>query len=701
MIRTAAIKKSQPGRANTQPTKWLPPVKGFVTAVPQTDMPPDTSPQLTNWFPEAGYVRSRNGCVSFATGFTESIDTLVPFYGATDKLFAISNKEIFDVTSAGAAVPVFGGVGGSGLTATATISSSTVASITVTNGGAGYTSAPTVAISGGGGTGATALATVSNGIVIFITMTNVGSGYTTVPTVTLTGGGGTGATAVANVPAGGVSAIAVTAGGTGFTSPPIINLSGGGGGSGATAVATVSGGAVTAITVTNAGSNYTAPPTVSFSTLGATVGSYSTISSGGGNFIFVAFEGGEQAPLRYDGTTWSPTALSQNTGFPWPTTPSFTPTNLSAVVTYGSSLFFVEENSTHLWVGPTLGVAASLQLGLVDVGPNLTLGGTIAAIAPWNMQTVYGPLQHIVIISTNGECLIFQGTDPTNSANWGLLATFRISPPLGGQRGLVPMGADLSIMTIDGIISVSKAFSLDPAFVDQAALTAPISPTWLNTMNSNGITNLDFIDSTAWALVSFPHKRMLIANIPDENGVFQYVMNTETNAWTMFSGWLINCAAVFNNVLYYGGTDVSGNFIVFQAETGGNDNGQVINCLGYTAWDFGDGMTWRAINTISCIVSYTAGTTIFLDATEDYQYPDTQNVATSISASTAAVWDTSLWDVGTWGGLTTGRFLAGVNSNPGFALSVIFKAQINGSTATPSNCIIFGGSYAVENGGFI
>lgn len=72
-----------------------------------------------------------------------------------------------------------------------------VRSITVTNGGTGYTSAPTVSITGGGGTGATATATVAGGVVTGITMNTLGSGYTTAPTIAFTGGGGTGATGTA------------------------------------------------------------------------------------------------------------------------------------------------------------------------------------------------------------------------------------------------------------------------------------------------------------------------------------------------------------------------------------------------------------------------------------------------------------------------------------------------------------------------
>lgn len=74
-----------------------------------------------------------------------------------------------------------------------------ISGITVTDGGTGYTTAPTVAITGGGGTGATATATVSGGVVTGVAITNPGSGYTTAPTVAFTGGAGSDAEAAATV----------------------------------------------------------------------------------------------------------------------------------------------------------------------------------------------------------------------------------------------------------------------------------------------------------------------------------------------------------------------------------------------------------------------------------------------------------------------------------------------------------------------
>lgn len=76
-----------------------------------------------------------------------------------------------------------------------------VQSATVTDGGTGYTSNPTVTFSAPGGIGVTATGTaVRTGTVVTgVTITNGGTKYASKPTITFTGGGGTGAAAIANM----------------------------------------------------------------------------------------------------------------------------------------------------------------------------------------------------------------------------------------------------------------------------------------------------------------------------------------------------------------------------------------------------------------------------------------------------------------------------------------------------------------------
>ena len=131
------------------------------------------------------------------------------------------------------AVPtvVFTGTNTTPATATATIAPTSVASVTLTAAGSGYTSAPTVAFNGGGGTGAAGTVLLTPTTVASITVSPKGSGYTSVPNVVFSGGGATGTTVLTATT---IASLTVTAGGSGYTSAPTVVFNGGGG-TGATA----------------------------------------------------------------------------------------------------------------------------------------------------------------------------------------------------------------------------------------------------------------------------------------------------------------------------------------------------------------------------------------------------------------------------------------------------------------------------------
>jgi hypothetical protein len=139
---------------------------------------------------------------TLAVGMTVSGSGIVPAPGTTVTILGFNpnnNKQIYlSQLSAG---------GGSGTftfgapQALPFANSDGIKSISVANGGSGYsvTSPPTVSITGGGGSGATAVAVVVAGQVTNVVITNAGSGYTSAPTISFSGGGGSGAVATATV----------------------------------------------------------------------------------------------------------------------------------------------------------------------------------------------------------------------------------------------------------------------------------------------------------------------------------------------------------------------------------------------------------------------------------------------------------------------------------------------------------------------
>jgi hypothetical protein len=150
----------------------------------------------------------------------------------------VTDGEIASVTLFGMVRDVSLTTGGSGYTSAPTVnftSGSGIGAIAVSAGGAGYTNAPTITFTGGGGTGAAATAVVSGGAITVINVTSAGTGYTTTPTIVITPAVGdtittpaaatatlTGATAVAVLQSGSVSKVIITDGGSGYTSAPTV-----------------------------------------------------------------------------------------------------------------------------------------------------------------------------------------------------------------------------------------------------------------------------------------------------------------------------------------------------------------------------------------------------------------------------------------------------------------------------------------------
>src|SRR6516162_2203288 len=165
-----------------------------------------------------------------------------------------------------------------------------IGSITVTSGGTGYTSNPTVTISAPGGSGTTATASADVGAVITgVTLSSGGSGYAAGTTVTLPapGTGGTQATAVPNLRFG-VASIAAPAAGTGagYAVGDVLSFSSGGGAGATATVSAVNGtGGITNVTfnaATGAGTGYTAAPTISSVSGPQSVTSVALLSGGTG-----------------------------------------------------------------------------------------------------------------------------------------------------------------------------------------------------------------------------------------------------------------------------------------------------------------------------------------------------------------------------------------------------------------------------------
>ena len=238
----------------------------------------------TNFTISSGTTRYSSAPTATISGGGGSGATGIVRLGLSAASFTISSGT--QTYSVAPSLSVSGG-GGSGATATAQLGLS-AASFTITANTQRYSAAPTVTISGGGGTGATATANLSAGAVSSVTITNPGSGYTSAPSISFSGGtvstAGTAPSGTGNATNFIVTGTGITNPGSGYVSAPGIAFSGGT----VTTVGTAPSGTgnatnfvVSGISISATGSGYTTAPSLAFS--GGTITFSGTAPSATGN----------------------------------------------------------------------------------------------------------------------------------------------------------------------------------------------------------------------------------------------------------------------------------------------------------------------------------------------------------------------------------------------------------------------------------
>ncbi|NKQ73849.1 hypothetical protein C3Y89_26550 [Rhizobium sp. UPM1132] len=359
---------------------------------------------------------------------------------------------------------------------------------------------------------------------------------------------------------------------------------------------------------------------------------------------------------------------------------------LIAVTAYRSRLWFIEKNSTNVWYLATDAVSGTATV--LPVGGNMKYGGTLVAINVWTIPVSTGLQQCLVLMSSEGEVIVYQGSDPSSASNWGLIGTFKLGRPLGTDRCMLSVGADLAIMTTDGIVPITKAVQLDRGATSLGAITAKIGPTWRETVAAIGTT------SEEWQLASFPARQMAIVNLPSSFGPYQYVMNTETGAWCRFVGISASCWATWQDRLFFGSSDGT----VYEAEAGASDNGTAIDALMVGAWNrFGDGLSTKFSKLIGVTAQIGVSTLMYAGISTDYQTKIPTALLSSVENSAAATWGTAIWGVSKFPGNILARKFASAGA-AGAALAPTVRALISGSSASVSEAAVVGGEVLYEKG---
>ena len=353
------------------------------------------------------------------------------------------------------------------------------------------------------------------------------------------------------------------------------------------------------------------------------------ISTSGGNFMYVA--NGVDTPYLYDGSTWT-----SITGASSPAITGVTTTDLRNPALFKNRVWFVEDETLRAWYLPVDSVGGTA--GSLDLSAVARRGGELIDIGTWTIDAGEGVDDYWVGITSEGEVIVYKGTDPSSSSTWALVGVWQLGSPIG-ERPMIKYQGDIALICIDGVLPLSKA--LLSARVDaRVALTDKIQGAMSEYATS-------YSTNFGWQLLFYPKGDMLILNIPVQEGnqQEQFAMNTITGAWGRFTDIEANCWCIFNDEPYFGGSNYVGQFW-----SGLSDNDSDINADVQQAFSYfrnrGNGKFFKMVRPI---IASNGSPALLAALNVDYS-TDAPTNTLNFAPTSYAVWDSATWDSGLWGG---------------------------------------------------
>lgn len=344
-------------------------------------------------------------------------------------------------------------------------------------------------------------------------------------------------------------------------------------------------------------------------------------ATAGGNFLFAV--NGTDLAKAYDGAVWTVPVITVATSSTW-----------DYVTLHKKRIWAVQKNTMSLWYLPVDSIAGAATL--FPVGSLFKKGGRVVAIGSWTLDSGAGIDDLFVIVTSNGEIAIYQGTDPASSATWALVGVYEAGKPVG-EKPLLNYGGELLYLSAMGLLPLSKL--MQSTTIDRSSsISYNIDGAFLDAAESYG-------SIIGWQMLTHKAANLLIVNVPVTQDVlsYQFVMNTTTKAWCRFTDWNASCWVDFNGAIYF-----ASGLTVLKAWIGTTDVAEPIvggvmqaySKLGYSGQ--------KNISLVRPNFGFTGTAQISMALDADFNTFSGGTSFTYTPSGSGAIWDTSLWDTGIW-----------------------------------------------------
>jgi hypothetical protein len=351
---------------------------------------------------------------------------------------------------------------------------------------------------------------------------------------------------------------------------------------------------------------------------------------------------------------------------------------------FKNRLYFTEKDTLNCWYLPvdSIGGAAS-PLPFGGIARN---SGVLKAMGTWTLDAGQGADDYAVFVTSMGEVIVYNGTDPDTAETWALKGVWQLGQVFS-YRCFFKWSGDLLLLTQDGLVPLASALQssrLDPRVNLTDKIYFAISQ-----------AATDYYALDGWQINYYASENMLILSIPTSSGTEQYVMHTITKSWARFTGIEAYCWEVSGDAdMHFGGNGFVGKFYDTNADAGNN-----IVATAQQAYSYFDspGQLKRFTLVRPILQTDNGLPTVLCGISVDFDTePLTNQIAFNPSIVNTGIWDTSTWDNANWGGtLTTTKIWQGVTG-------LGFSGSINLNVASQGIQFHWASTdYVMENGGVL
>lgn len=358
-------------------------------------------------------------------------------------------------------------------------------------------------------------------------------------------------------------------------------------------------------------------------------------ATSGSNYLVCC--NGADGVRTYDGSTWATSAITGATA-----------ATLFHVVSHKFRLWFAEKDTLNAWYLPTLAIqGAATKFPLQGLA---SYGGTLRAIEAWSVEdTGTGADDFLAFITSEGECIVYAGTDPSSASTWTHRGTYKIDRPVG-NRCTLKFGADLLVLTETGVVSLASVISKDARWAQISELVRPAFLTLARQFGS----------SFGWQMLHYKKPGWLIVNVPGGSaGAGQYLYNSQIeppDGWFEFDNHNAYCWGESDGDLYFGGQGV-----VRQADTGTADGADPIEGVVQWAWSRFEYPGAKRFTMARPHVRSDGSPAPLLSMLIDYSTTGPAFAPALTALEDGGDWDTFDWDTVSWaGGVSTYSQWSGV-----------------------------------------